>query len=160
MAESLSLLSPRSDSHFYSRLGRMNPKRTWSKMLWKSFEARAHELIWTATNSRPQIKIPYPWLRAYREHGHDNFGTKFLLSQNWGHVFTPKFGKRVTGTQKLPGSYHQGIRWIRNSWFRCKNLGIGFLRTASVDDDGGYTRLQDENVLDSTKRERLESKLS
>ena len=41
-----------------------------------------------------------------------------------------------------------------------QNLGIGFLWTAPADNDRGYARRQDENVLDSTKRERLESKLS
>ena len=32
-------------------------------------------------------------------------------------LFTPKFGRKVTGTQKLPKSYHQGISCgqIRNS---------------------------------------------
>ena len=41
-----------------------------------------------------------------------------------------------------------------------RNLGIGFLQTAPADNDRGYARRQDENMLDSTKRERLESKLS
>ena len=32
-----------------------------------------------------------------------------------------------------------------------ENLGIGFLRTVLADDDRGYARRQDENVLDSKK---------
>ena len=30
-----------------------------------------------------------------------NFGIKSFLSQNWGHVFTPKFGKKNVGTQSF-----------------------------------------------------------
>ena len=30
-----------------------------------------------------------------------NFGIKPFLSQNWGHVFTPKFGKKNAGTQNF-----------------------------------------------------------
>jgi hypothetical protein len=30
-----------------------------------------------------------------------NFGIKLLSSQNWGHVFTPKFGKKNAGTQSF-----------------------------------------------------------
>ena len=41
-----------------------------------------------------------------------------------------------------------------------QNLGIGFVRIAPADNDRGYARRQDKNVLDSIKRERLESKLS
>ena len=31
-----------------------------------------------------------------------NFGIKSLLSQNWGHVFTPKFRKKNAGILRLP----------------------------------------------------------
>ena len=106
-------------------------------MLWKSFEAWAHELIWMATNSRPQIKIPYPWLRAYWEHGHGNFGKKILLSQNWGACVYTKIWKESHRDQKLPGSYHQGISCgrIRKKLIQMQNLGIGFLRIAPADND-------------------------
>jgi len=30
-----------------------------------------------------------------------NFGIKPFLSQNWGHVFTPKFGKKNAGTRSF-----------------------------------------------------------
>ena len=37
---------------------------------------------------------------------------------------------------------------------------IGFLQIAPADNDKGYARRPDKNMLDSTKREILESKLS
>ena len=39
-------------------------------------------------------------------------------------------------------------------------IGIGFLQIASADNDKGYDSAPGRNMLDSTKRERLESKLS
>ena len=43
-----------------------------------------------------------------------NFGIKSLLSQNWGHVFTPKFGERKTQEFKgFQNCAHQGIDRIR-----------------------------------------------
>ena len=42
-----------------------------------------------------------------------NFGIKSFLSQNWGHVFTPKFGKKNAGTQSFQDCVNQGIDCIR-----------------------------------------------
>ena len=47
------------------------------------------------------------------------------------------------------------LRADQKQLIQMQNLGIGFLRTAPVDNDRGYARRQDENVLNSTKRERL-----
>ena len=38
-----------------------------------------------------------------------NFGIKSLLSQNWGHVFTPKFGEKNAGTRSFQNCVDQGI---------------------------------------------------
>ena len=38
------------------------------------------------------------------QHGeqiNENFGIKSFLSQNWGHVFTSKFGKKNVGTRSF-----------------------------------------------------------
>ena len=44
-------------------------------------------------------------------------------------LFTPKFGRRIAGTQKLPRLCHQGI---------------GFLQIAPADNDKGYDRRRDK----------------
>ena len=43
------------------------------------------------------IYLRIKWLRRGK-HVNRNFGIKSFLSQNWGHVFTPKFGKKNVGT--------------------------------------------------------------
>ena len=65
-----------------------------------------------------------------------NFGIKSVLSQNWGHVFTPKFGKKNVGTWSFQNCANQGIDCIRIdiSWFRC-NTGIGSLWMKSANND-------------------------
>ena len=111
-------------------------------MLWKSFEAWAHELIWMAMNSRPQIKIPYPWLRAYQEHRHGNFRTKFLLSQNWGACVYTKIWKESHRDPEAPRivSSRDQLRADQKQLIQMQNLGIGFLWKAPVDNDRGYAR--------------------
>ena len=42
-----------------------------------------------------------------------NFGIKSFLSQNWGHVFTPKFGTKNMGTRSFQNCVNQGIDCIR-----------------------------------------------
>ena len=56
-----------------------------------------------------------------------NFGIKSFLSQNWGHVFTPKFGKNA-GTRSFQNCADQGIDCIRIDISSCRcNTGIGSL---------------------------------
>ena len=38
-----------------------------------------------------------------------NFRIKSLLSQNWGHVFTPKFREKNAGTQSFQNYVDQGL---------------------------------------------------
>ena len=90
-----------------------------------------------------------------------------ILEQN---LFVPKLGGMCLH-QNLEGK-SQGPRSSQNHIIKGSVVGrsettdsdaqteIDFLRTALADNDRGYARHQDENVLDSTKRERLESKLS
>ena len=54
---------------------------------------------------RPRISrvTHISWNKRLR-HGEQvnrNFGIKLFLSQNWGHVFTPKFGKKNAGTRSF-----------------------------------------------------------
>ena len=42
-----------------------------------------------------------------------NFGIKSLLSQNWGHVFTPKFGRRTWEFEGFQDCANQAIDCIR-----------------------------------------------
>ena len=38
-----------------------------------------------------------------------NFGIKSFLYQNWGHVFTPKFGEKNAGTRSFQNCVDQGL---------------------------------------------------
>ena len=42
-----------------------------------------------------------------------NFGIKSLLSQNWGHVFTPKFGRKMRELEGFQDFFNQGIDCLR-----------------------------------------------
>ena len=42
-----------------------------------------------------------------------NFRIKSLLSQNWGHVFTPKFGEKNAGIRRLQKSCPSRNRLMR-----------------------------------------------
>ena len=42
-----------------------------------------------------------------------NFRIKSLLSQNWGHMFTPKFGEKNTGTRSFQNCVDQEINCMR-----------------------------------------------
>jgi len=64
-------------------------------------------------------------------------------------------------TRKLPRSCHQGINCVQiEPADSDTEIGIGFPHIAPADNNKGYVRRQDENMPDSTKRKRLESKLS
>ena len=45
-----------------------------------------------------------------------NFGIKSFLSQNWGYVFTPKFGEKNAGTRSFQNCVDQGLN--------CMKIGI------------------------------------
>ena len=76
-------------------------------------------------------------------------------------VYT-KIWKKNCRDSKAPKivSSRDQLRADQKQLIQMQNLGISFLRTVPADDDRGYARRQDENMLDSTKRERLESKIS
>ena len=46
-------------------------------------------------NQESRVYLGTKWLRRGKQINR-NFGIKSFLSQNWGHVFTPKFGKKNT----------------------------------------------------------------
>ena len=79
--------SRQSQIDIYSRSGRMDPSTYEAIVLSWSFEVWAHKQARTlvkVTDSRPQIKILYPWLWTHRGYRCGNFGIKLLSSQNWG----------------------------------------------------------------------------
>ena len=86
-----------------------------------------------------------------------NFGIKPFYPKIGGHVFTPKFGKKNTGTRKLPRLCQS--RRIDVSRFRYDS-GIRSLRMTSADSVDELRLLPGNYISDSTKKERLESKLS
>ena len=60
--------------------------------------------------SRLYLRIK--WLRRGKQVNR-NFGIKLFLSQNWGHVFTPKIGEKNVGTQSFQDCVNHGIDCVR-----------------------------------------------
>ena len=90
-----------------------------------------------------------------------NFGIKSLLSQNWGACIYSKIWREKRRNSKLPNYVDQGIDCIRIdiSWFRYDSR-IRSLWMTSADSDDELRLAPGNNISDSTKRERLGSKLS
>ena len=86
-----------------------------------------------------------------------NFGIKPFYHKIGGHVFTPKFGRKNVGTHMLPRLCQS--RRIDVNRFRYDS-GIGSLGMTSMDSDDELRLAPGNYILDSAKRERLESKLS
>ena len=72
-------------------------------------------------------------------------------------MFTPKFGRKNTGTRRLSRLCQS--RKIDVSRFKY-NSRIGYIRVTSADEDGKILLASRRHISDSTKRERLEFKLS
>ena len=86
-----------------------------------------------------------------------NFGIKPFYPKIRGHVFTPNFGRKNAGTRRLPRLCQS--RRIDVNRFRYDS-GIGSLGMTSADSDDELRLVPGNYILDSAKRERLESKLS
>ena len=93
---------------------------------------------------------------GFKENGKDNSVYTKFKNEN---VYT-KIWKESHRDPEAPRIVSSRDQADQKQLIQMQNLGIGFLQTAPSDNDRGYARLQDKNVLDSTKRERLESKLS
>ena len=72
-------------------------------------------------------------------------------------MFTPKFGRKNVGTRRLPRLCQS--RRIDVSRFRYDS-GIGSLGMTSAGSDDELQLVLGNYISDSTRRERLESKLS
>ena len=72
-------------------------------------------------------------------------------------MFTPKFGRKNTGTRKLSRLCQS--RKIDVSRFKY-NFGMGYIRVTSADSNDELRLAPGNYMSDSTKKEKLESKLS
>ena len=69
-------------------------------------------------------------------------------------MFTPKFGRKNAGTRRLPRLCQSKRIDVSH------DSGIGSLGMTSVDSDDELRLAPGNYILDSAKKERLESKLS
>ena len=90
-----------------------------------------------------------------------NFGIKSFYPKIGGHVFTPKFGRRARELAGFQDCANQGVDCIRVdiSRFGC-DTGIGSLWMTSANNDDEIWLASRRYISNSTKGERLESKLS
>ena len=85
-----------------------------------------------------------------------NFGIKPFYPKIGGHVLTPKFRRKNVGSHRLPRLCQS--RRVDVSRFRY-NSGIGYISVTSTDNNDELRLAPEDYISDSTKRERLESKL-
>ena len=93
--------SRQSQIDIYSRSKKMDPSAHETMVFSWSFEAWAHKQARTVIDSRPHIKILYPWPWKYRGYRREILEYKYFYPKIGGHVFTPKFGKKNAGTQSF-----------------------------------------------------------
>ena len=88
------------------------------------------------------------------------FLIKFLDQIEHHQLFTPKFGRRTRELTGFQDCANQGVDWVRIDTCQVEcDTRIGSLRMTSADNDDEIWLAYRRYISDSTKGERLESKL-